>query len=104
MSPCWGRCLLSGVGEKAADLAIKQAVKSNQANLDRLEALAGYKRVLAPFDGVITARDTDVGALINAGSSSAPAMFVVSDLSKLRVYVNVPQSFALAIKSAPRPP
>jgi membrane fusion protein, multidrug efflux system len=85
--------------EKAADLAIKQAaVKSNQANVDRLEALAGYKRVLAPFDGVITARDTDVGALINAGSSSAPAMFVVSDLSKLRVFVNVPQSFAPSIK------
>jgi RND family efflux transporter MFP subunit len=85
--------------EKAADLAIKQAaVKSNQANVDRLEALAGYKKVLAPFDGVITARDTDVGALINAGSSSAPAMFVVSDLSKLRVYVNVPQSFAPTIK------
>ncbi|MBO0765774.1 MAG: efflux RND transporter periplasmic adaptor subunit [Hyphomicrobiaceae bacterium] len=85
--------------EKAADLAIKQAaVKSNQANVDRLEALAGYKKVLAPFDGVVTARDTDVGALINSGSSSAPAMFVVSDLSKLRVYVNVPQSFAPAIK------
>jgi RND family efflux transporter MFP subunit len=85
--------------EKAADLAIKQAaVKSNQANVYRLEALAGYKRVLAPFDGVITARDTDVGALINAGSSSAPAMFVVSDLSKLRVFVNVPQSFAPLIK------
>ena len=85
--------------EKTADLASKQAaVKSNQANVDRLEALAGYKNVLAPFDGVITARDTDVGALINAGSSSAPPMFVVSDTTKLRVYVNVPQSFAPSIK------
>jgi RND family efflux transporter MFP subunit len=85
--------------EKAADLAIKQAaVKSNQANVDRLEALAGYKKVLAPFDGVVTARDTDVGALINAGSSSAPAMFVISDMSRLRVYVKVPQSLAPSIK------
>jgi RND family efflux transporter MFP subunit len=85
--------------EKVADLAIKQAaVKSNRANVDRLEALAGYKKVTAPFDGVVTARDTDVGALINAGSSAAPAMFVVSDMSKLRVYVDVPQSFAPAIK------
>ncbi len=85
--------------ERIADLASKQAaVKSNQANVDRLEALAGYKNVLAPFDGMITARETDLGALINAGSSSAPPMFVVSDTSKLRVYVNVPQSFVPAIR------
>ena len=51
-----------------ADLASKQAaVKSGQANVDRLEALASYKMVMAPFDGFVTARDTDVGALINAG-------------------------------------
>jgi membrane fusion protein, multidrug efflux system len=80
--------------ERIADLASKQAaVKSSQANVDRLEALAGYKKVLAPFDGVVTARETDVGSLINAGSSTAPAMFVISDTSKLRVYVNVPQSY-----------
>jgi RND family efflux transporter MFP subunit len=80
--------------ERIADLASKQAaVKSNQANVDRLEALAGFKKVVAPFDGVVTARETDVGSLINAGSSTAPAMFVISDTSKLRVYVNVPQSY-----------
>jgi RND family efflux transporter MFP subunit len=80
--------------ERIADLASKQAaVKSSQANVDRLEALAGFKKVLAPFDGVVTARETDVGSLINAGSSTAPAMFVISDTSKLRVYVNVPQSY-----------
>jgi membrane fusion protein, multidrug efflux system len=85
--------------ERIADLASKQAaVKSNQANVERLEALAGYKKVLTPFDGVVTARGTDVGALINAGSSSAPAMFVVSDTTKLRVYVNVPQSFVPSIR------
>ncbi len=85
--------------ERIADLASKQAsVKSNQANVDRLEALAGYKKVVAPFGGIVTARETDVGALINAGSSSAPAMFTISDISKLRVYVNVPQAFVPNIK------
>ena len=51
-----------------------------------------------PFDGVVTARDTDVGALINAGGGSGPAMFVVSDIRKLRVYVNMPQSYVPAIR------
>jgi membrane fusion protein (multidrug efflux system) len=51
-----------------------------------------------PFDGVVTARDTDVGALINAGGGSGPAMFVISDTSKLRVYVNVPQTYVPAIR------
>ena len=51
-----------------------------------------------PFDGVVTARDTDVGALINAGGGAGPAMFVVSDITKLRVYVNVPQNYVPAIK------
>ena len=58
--------------ERMADLASKQAaVKSGQANVDRLEALASYKMVTAPFDGFVTARDTDVGALINSGSTSS---------------------------------
>jgi RND family efflux transporter MFP subunit len=51
---------------------------------------------------VVTARDTDVGALINAGGGSGPAMFVISDITKLRVYVNVPQSFVPAIKIGAR--
>jgi membrane fusion protein, multidrug efflux system len=80
--------------ERSADLSIKQgAVKANQANVERLEALAAYKRVTAPFDGFVTARDTDVGALINGGGSTGTPMFVISDTRKLRVYVNVPQTF-----------
>jgi membrane fusion protein (multidrug efflux system) len=87
------------IDERTADLSNKNAaVNSGQANVERLEALAGYKKIAAPFDGVVTARDTDVGALINAGGGSGPAMFVVSDIKKLRVYVNVPQSFVPAIK------
>ncbi|MGG6496131.1 UNVERIFIED_CONTAM: efflux RND transporter periplasmic adaptor subunit, partial [Bacteroidetes bacterium 56_B9] len=72
-------------------------VKAGRANVDRLEALSGYKRLVAPFDGIVTARDTDVGALINAGSAGAP-MFVVSSTKKLRVYVNVPQTYGPSVK------
>jgi RND family efflux transporter MFP subunit len=87
------------IDERTADLSNKKAaVNSGQANVERLEALAGYKKITAPFDGVITERNTDVGALINAGGGSGPAMFVVSDISKLRVYVNVPQTFVPSIK------
>src|SRR5258707_10558250 len=87
------------IDERTADLSNKNAaVNSSQANVERLEALAGYKKITVPFDGIVTARSTDVGALINAGQSSGPAMFVVSDISKLRVYVNIPQSYVPAIK------
>ncbi|MEA2820929.1 MAG: hypothetical protein QOJ86_2933, partial [Bradyrhizobium sp.] len=87
------------IDERTADLANKRAaVNSGQANVERLEALAGYKKITVPFDGVVTARDTDVGALINAGGGTGPAMFVISDISRLRVYVNVPQSYVPAIR------
>jgi RND family efflux transporter MFP subunit len=87
------------IDERSADLSNKKAaVNSGQANVERLEALAGYKKITVPFDGVVTARDTDVGALINAGGGSGPPMFVISDISKLRVYVNVPQSYVPAIR------
>jgi RND family efflux transporter MFP subunit len=87
------------IDERTADLSNKNGtVKADQANVERLEALAGYKKITVPFDGIVTSRDTDVGALINAGGTSGPAMFVVSDIRKLRVYVNVPQSYVPAIK------
>lgn len=87
------------IDERTADLANKRAaVKSGEANVNRLEALTGFKKIVAPFDGVVTARNTDVGALINAGASTGPAMFVVSDITKLRVYVDVPQSYVPMIR------
>src|ERR1700676_2179836 len=87
------------IDERTADLSNKKAaVNSGQANVERLEALAGYKKITVPFDGVVTSRDTDVGALINAGGGTGPAMFVISDIKKLRVYVNVPQSYVPAVK------
>ena len=87
------------IDERTADLSNKKAaVNASQANVERLEALAGYKKITVPFDGVVTARDTDVGALINAGGGSGPPMFVISDISKLRVYVNVPQNYVPMVK------
>jgi RND family efflux transporter MFP subunit len=85
--------------QRSADFASKQgAVKSMQANLERLRVLEKYKRIVAPFDGFVTARATDVGALINAGAGGGPALFVVSDTSKLRAYVNVPQNYVPNVK------
>jgi RND family efflux transporter MFP subunit len=87
------------VDQRAGDYAAKVALmKAAQANVDRLMATKAFARLVAPFDGVVTARDTDVGALINAGGGTAPELFVVSDIHKLRVYVQVPQSYAPSIR------
>jgi membrane fusion protein (multidrug efflux system) len=87
------------IDERTADLSNKNAsVKAGQANVERLEALASYKKITVPFDGIVTARDTDVGALISAGGNTGPPMFVISDIKRLRVYINVPQNYAPAIK------
>ena len=85
--------------EKTGDLSLKEALtKAAQANVDRLAVLADFKRVVAPFDGIITTRNTDLGALINADSSNGLALFVVSDVKKLRLNINVPQNYVPAIK------
>ena len=68
------------------------AVKSAQANVQRLEDLQSFEKIYAPFSGVITARSVDVGQLINAGAGTQ--MFRVSDIDVLRVYVNVPQIYS----------
>ncbi|WP_095199242.1 efflux RND transporter periplasmic adaptor subunit [Mesorhizobium carmichaelinearum] len=87
------------IDQRVADLASKQAaVSSGEANVERLEALSAYKTVAAPFDGLITQRNTDIGSLISAGSSAGLAMFVVSDVHTLRVYINVPQNYAPDVK------
>jgi RND family efflux transporter MFP subunit len=87
------------VDEKTGDLGVKEAnTKAAQANVDRLQVLSEFKRVVAPFDGVVTVRNTDVGALINADSSAGLALFVVSDVKKLRLMINVPQNYVPAVK------
>lgn len=80
------------------NLEAKQAaVESAQANLRRLEELQGFRNIVAPFDGVITARSTDVGALIDSGSN-AKELFHVAALHTLRVFVNVPEVYAPAAR------
>jgi RND family efflux transporter MFP subunit len=85
--------------QRAADSSNKQGlVRASQANLDRLRVLERYKHLVAPFDGLVTARNTDIGALINAGSGGGPPMFVVSQIDKLRAYVNVPQNYVPSLR------
>jgi RND family efflux transporter MFP subunit len=72
-------------------------VKAAQANVDRLVAEEDFKRLVAPFDGIVTARLTDIGALINVGAAGGAQLFVVSATSKLRVYVNVPQNYVPSV-------
>ncbi|HSE12356.1 MAG TPA: efflux RND transporter periplasmic adaptor subunit [Rudaea sp.] len=80
--------------EKSGDYEAKMATTTAaRANVERLQALSSFKRIVAPFDGVVTARKTDIGDLINAGSSGAE-LFRVADTHKLRVYVQVPQTYS----------
>jgi RND family efflux transporter MFP subunit len=86
--------------EKESDALAKAAlVSSAKANVDRLGDLENFKHVVAPFGGIITARNTDNGALINSGSSTGTTaeLFHIADTSKLRIYVQVPESYAPAI-------
>ena len=81
-----------------SDLAAKRAlVTSGEANVKRLEQLKAFEKVTAPFDGVITARSTDVGALIQA-SGSPKELFHLEDNHILRVYFSVPEVYAATIK------
>jgi RND family efflux transporter MFP subunit len=81
--------------EKFADASAKTAaVQAAQANVAQLEALTSFKNLTAPFDGIVTARNVDIGDLINASrQTSLKALFVVSDVHKVRIYVEVPQAF-----------
>jgi multidrug efflux system membrane fusion protein len=81
------------------DEAKHAVVAAAQANVSRLEALETFKRIVAPFDGVVTARRTDIGALVNAGGGTGPELFTVADIHKMRVYVRIPQIYISRIKS-----
>jgi RND family efflux transporter MFP subunit len=72
-------------------------VKAAQANVDQLVAEESFKRLIAPFDGIVTARATDIGALINVGAAGGAQLFVVSETGKLRVFVNVPQNYVPSV-------
>ena len=85
--------------EKISSAAVSDAaVQGAQAELQRLRELSRFEKIVAPFDGVITARNTDVGALINSGSSEGAELFRIADMSSLRLYVRVPQNYAAATR------
>jgi len=82
---------------RAADAAAKKTtVDSAEQNVARLNDLESFKRVIAPFDGVITARNTDVGYLINAGQAQGTELFRLADIHRLRIYAQVPEAYAAA--------
>jgi RND family efflux transporter MFP subunit len=81
-----------------ADLRVKQAtVNADEADVKRLQALEAFKTVRAPFDGIVTARNTDIGALVNSGSGTA--LFTVAQTSPLRLYISVPESDANLVQA-----
>jgi membrane fusion protein, multidrug efflux system len=82
-------------GDLAAKTAITAAMRANVA---QLEAMEGFKRLAAPFDGVVTTRQTDIGNLITVGTPASVPLFTVADESRLRVYVQVPQNYSGDIK------
>jgi RND family efflux transporter MFP subunit len=85
--------------EKIASAASGDAqMQSARANVQRLKELSGFEKIVAPFDGVVTARNTDIGQLIAAGENTGPALFRVADMHRLRTYVTVPQTYAASMK------
>ena len=95
----------NAVAQQDADNAVgtynanKAIVDANQANVKQLQALQSFEKIYAPFDGVVTARNTDIGDLINSGSSGTAKtdLFHISQPGKLRVYVNVPEEYSRGI-------
>ena len=83
---------------RSAEAQARANLAAADANVERLKQLEGFKRVLAPFAGVVTKRNVDVGDLIDAGGGAGRALFVLAQTDPLRVYVNVPQSYAQLVK------
>jgi RND family efflux transporter MFP subunit len=78
--------------------AMKAQVGAATANVARLAALESFKKIVAPFDGVVTARKIDVGALVNSTPGNAPDLFGVADVHEMRIYVDVPQAFSAEVR------
>ena len=84
--------------KRSADAQAKANLAAADANVERLRQMKGFNRVVAPFAGMITRRNVDVGDLIDAGGGAGRALFVMAQTDPLRVYVNVPQSYAHLVK------
>jgi membrane fusion protein, multidrug efflux system len=89
---------LTAASRMAALSVAKANVVAQQAAVSRLVELIGFEKIKAPFDGVVTARNVDIGDLVNAGGTTGRALFQVSDIHRMRIYVNVPQAFLGELK------
>lgn len=88
----------TAASRQAALEVAKANIVAQRAAVSRLEELARFKQIVAPFDGIVTARNVDVGDLVTADGKTGHALFQVSDLHRMRTYVNVPQAFLEAMK------
>jgi RND family efflux transporter MFP subunit len=96
----------NSVSKQETDVAVsdaaakKAAVDASMANVRRLEQLQSFENVYAPFDGIVTARNTDIGRLISAGqNTTAQELFHLAAIGKIRVYVSVPEAYSPSIKT-----
>jgi RND family efflux transporter MFP subunit len=87
------------IDEKVGDQRAKEAdVAEAEANLNRLRSQKAFANIVAPFDGVVTARNVDIGSLVNASASNNEPLFVVADISRMRIYVKAPEVYASSLK------
>ena len=84
---------LNAASLAAAVSVAKANVVAQQAAVSRLQELTSFEQIKAPFDGVVTARNVDIGDLVNAGGNTGRALFQIADIPRMRIYVNVPQAF-----------
>jgi membrane fusion protein, multidrug efflux system len=84
---------LNSASRNAALAVAKANVVAQQAEVNRLQELTGFEQIKAPFDGVVTARNVNIGDLLNAGGTSGRALYQVADIHRMRIFVNVPQAF-----------
>jgi membrane fusion protein (multidrug efflux system) len=84
---------LNAASLAAAVSVAKANVVAQQAAVSRLQELTSFEQIKAPFDGVVTARNVDIGDLVNAGGTTGRALFQIADIHRMRIYVNVPQAF-----------
>jgi membrane fusion protein (multidrug efflux system) len=89
---------LTAASRNAALAVAKANVMAQAAAVNRLQEMSGFEEIKAPFDGVVTARNVNVGDLLNAGGTSGKALYQVADIHRMRIFVNVPQAFLGELK------
>jgi membrane fusion protein, multidrug efflux system len=93
---------LTSASRNAALAVAKANVTAQEAAVGRLEELTSFEKIKAPFDGVVTARNVNIGDLLNAGGTTGRALYQVADIHRMRIFVNVPQAFLGEIKPGVR--